>query len=339
MRYQWIDSLKGLGMILVIATHSSLSTVFPELSVMLTAGYMGMFFVLSGYTAKKEPLGQAIRKKANRLLIPYFFYGIAITSLFSIIEIASGSININEWIGLLYSRYAIHPLGCSDNTFLLRTAAPLWFLTAMFMAYLCFYIYVGLKGLVSKCLCVVLYIIATISLHQLGILLPWSIDTSFLCALLIIVGYEFSPYAMKIYKKRFSYFVTLLILLGVYVTIVTYNGNANLSVGYYGYLGAFSIFLYFILSVLITVLYSELLKLCSNKGGMNFLAFIGKHSLRLMCIHMPFIVVLQFFFGKFGVIGVFATFICSFVMSLVTSLIIERFCNRFANKYLFLKYL
>ena len=69
MRHIWIDALKGFGMILVIATHSSLSIVSPKLTVMLTAGYMAIFFILSGYTTKKEAFIPAIKKKAKRLLI------------------------------------------------------------------------------------------------------------------------------------------------------------------------------------------------------------------------------------------------------------------------------
>ena len=298
-----------------------------------------MFFILSGYTTKEEVFGPAIKKKAMRLLVPYFFYGIATTALFSVTDIVRGSININEWVGLLYSRYAIRPLNSPDNTFLLCTTAPLWFLTAMFMAYCWFYIYANLRSTVSKCVCIVLYITATIILHKIGILLPWSIDTSFLCALFIIVGYEFSPHATTIYKKDFKYFATLFILLGIYLTIVTYNGGANLSVGHYGDQGILSIILYFALSVIITILYSELLKLCNNNGIIRFLAFIGNHSLRLMCMHLPIIIILGPLFKRIGCADKFAIFISAFVISLVASIIIEKIRNRYTDRYPILKYL
>lgn len=339
MRFQWIDSLKGGAMIMVIATHSSCSTVFPKLSVILTAGYMAIFFILSGCTTKNEELGLAIKKKAMRLLIPYFFYGITITFLFSILHILfNSSININEWIGLLYSRYAIYRLNHPDNIFLLHTTAPLWFLTAMFISYIWFYIYRELKDILKRCVCVMLFITATIILQNTEILLPWSIDTSFLCALFIIIGHEFSSYATKIHKKGFIYFTILLVLLCAYLVIVTYNGNANLSIGFYGNLGTLSIFLYFILSIIITILYGELLKMFDNSFISIFLAFVGRHSLRLMCIHLPIIVLLNYF-TRFVVVGKFATFIITFIISLTISIVIEKIRNRYVVKYPILKYL
>lgn len=328
--------MKGLGIILVIATHSPLSIAYPKLLKLLATGYMAMFFILSGYTTKKEAFGPAIKKKAMRLLIPYIFYGVVITFLFSITGLVRNS--TNEWIGLLYSRYAIYPLQHANNTFLLRTTSPLWFLTAMFMAYTWFYSYVNLKKATHRNVCIALYIAATIALHDIGVLLPWSIDTSFLCALFIIVGYKFSSYATTVYRKRFKYFATLSILLGIYITIVTYNGSVNLSVGYYGNLGTLSIFLYFMLSIIFTILYSEILKLSNNKIT-HFLAFVGKHSLRLMCIHFPLIVLLGPLFTKMGVFGKFATFISAFIISLGTSMAIEKIRNRYAGKYPMLRFI
>ena len=339
MRYQWIDALQGFGMLLVIASHASLSTVFPKLSVMLTAGYMAIFFILSGYTTKKEVFCVAVKKKAQRLLIPYFFYGIAITSMFSITSMLSGAININEWIGLIYSRYAIHPLNFPNNTFLLGATSPLWFLTAMFVSYIWFYIYVGLKGCVRKWSCIIIYFGATIFLDRITILLPWSIDTSFLCALFIIFGYEFSSYATKTYKKGFVYFTTLLILAGIYIALVEYNGNANLSVAFYGTRGTLSIVLYFVFSIIITIFYSEILKLCNNNIIIKFLTYIGKHSLRLMCIHLPIIAILNTALFHYGIANKFIEFFVALIISLIASVIIEKICHRYSNKYTILRYL
>ncbi len=339
MRHIWIDALKGFGMILVIATHSSLSIVSPKLTVMLTAGYMAIFFILSGYTTKKEAFIPAIKKKAKRLLIPYFFYGISITTLFTIAKIPSGNIDINEWIGLIYSRYAIHPLDYPNNTFLLGETSPLWFLTAMFVSYIWFYIYVGLKDRIKKWLCIIMYFMATIFLQKIEILLPWSIDTSFLCAIFIITGYEFSSYATRVYKKGFTYFTTLLILTSIYIALVEYNGNANLSVGFYGPHSTLSIILYFIFSIIITILYSEVLKSFNNSIIIKFLAFIGKHSLRLMCIHLPLINLINGIMNRVGIVNKLSVFVCAFALSLIVSVIIEKVCNRYNNKFAIFKYL
>lgn len=341
MRLHWIDALKGFGIILVIAIHSSIYCIFPTISTLLTAGYMAMFFILSGYTAKKESITSGIAKKAKRLLIPYIFYGTIITSFFAIFDLAIGHFNTREWIGLLYSRYSLYPLGTTPNVVLLslRSTSPLWFLTAMFLSFVWFYLYANIKKAAGKVLCVILYIIATMILYYSPILLPWSFDTSFLCALFIITGYEFKEYAIKEYKKNLLYFLTLLVMLAVYIALVTFNNNANLSIRIYGELGTLSIILYYIFSLFITVIYSETLKLCDKNMIGRFFSFVGKHSLRIMCIHMPLITVLGWGLNRFGVFGIIMVFVTAFACSLGISVGIERVCNRYLDKCSLLKYL
>lgn len=335
MRYQWVDSLKGLGIILVIATHTSLSALFPGITLMLTSGYMAMFFILSGYTAKMETFSLAIEKKAKRLLIPYFFYGVVVISLFSLFR---RNIDVNEWIGLMYSRYAFYPLDNSKNILLLRTNAPLWFLTAMFISYIWFYIYVGLKRFASKFACIAIYIMATLAFQRINYLFPWSIDTSFMCALFIIVGYEFKTYAFREYRKELSYFLLMLILLAIHITTAIFNGKTNLSVGFYGNHGIMSVFLYFINSIIFTLLYAEVLKSCNNNLFVRVLAFDGKHSLRLMCIHLPLIMFMGVF-KIYGVAGQFAIFIITIISSLGISIVIEKLCKRYKIYCPMLRYL
>lgn len=341
MRHQWIDALKGFGIILVIAMHSSIYCIFPTISILLTAGYMAMFFILSGYTAKKENITSGMAKKAKRLLIPYIFYGIIITSFFAILDLVYGYFNTREWIGLLYSRHSLYPLGTTTNVVLLssRSISPLWFLTAMFFSFLWFYLYANIKKTASKVLCIIIYIIATIMLYYSPILLPWSLDTSFLCALFIITGYQFKEYAIKEYKKNLLYFLTLSAILAAYIALVSFNDNANLSIRIYGELGALSIILYYILSLLITIIYSEVLKLCNKNMLGRFLSFVGKHSLRIMCIHMPLITFSGWGLNRFGVFGIIMVFVTAFACSLGISVGIEKVCNRYSDKCSLLKYL
>ena len=200
VHYQWIDALKGLLIILVVAMHSSLYLVMPKLSLVLSAGYMAVFFVLSGYTAKEGTFIPGITKKMKRLLFPYIFYGVVITAYFSIVSICNGYINTSEWFGLLYSRYCVYPLGTEPNIMLLssRATAPLWFLTSMFVSFVWFYVYVNLKQYFCKIICIISYLLLSALFYSLDILLPWSIDTSFICALFIITGYELSSFATKV---------------------------------------------------------------------------------------------------------------------------------------------
>lgn len=96
-----------------------------------------IFFVSAGFIWKEDSTFRVyISKKAKRLLIPYFFYGL---SLVLIMWIANNglSLQMNDLFfrikGLLYSRFCFYPLGTDKNCFFLNSLnSPLWFLTAMF---------------------------------------------------------------------------------------------------------------------------------------------------------------------------------------------------------------
>lgn len=339
-RKLWIDALKGLGIILVVASHISTLHQYTNLITLLGRGYMAMFFIASGYTSKNEEFTLGISKKFKRLLTPYFFYGIAITLFFTLLDIISKkNIQYNEWAGLLYSRYCLLPLGEENNIHLLsgRSTAPLWFLTAMFISYIWFYIYINLKKFKNKTYCIITYISATILLSFPNILLPWSIDTSFLFALFLITGYELKTAVMKDYNKNITYFSTITFLTIIYLLLFNINGNSNLSVRIYGSQGVISILIYYSFSLIITLLYGEVLKGCKNNFITKALAFVGKHSLRIMCIHIPLITLIPINCDLF--IYVFLKFLAVLLVSIFLSWILEFIFSKYSEKYNTLKYL
>ena len=264
----------------------------------LTAGYVSMFFVLAGYNAKDENLLPALKKKFKRLIIPYFVYGALAIFLFSILDIVRDGFSVHwllrNFIALSYSRFSIYKLGTETNILLFPTfLSPLWFLTSMFVAYIWFYIYAQLKSKASKWLCITIYIAFTLLLANNKILFPWSLDTSFLCSLLIISGYEFKNFFMAQNKMNFKYITLFIIACILYILIVNVNGATNLSVKVYGNLNYLSIPLFFILTLLITFIYGETFKSFVPINITKCFAFIGRLSLRIMCIHMPIVCLLK----------------------------------------------
>ena len=88
--YKWIDYSQGIGCLLVLLGHSiqateaqSQSEFFYILNTIIYSFHMPLFFFLSGYLSfklleidKKEYRLQWLKKRAKRLLVPYFFVGI-----------------------------------------------------------------------------------------------------------------------------------------------------------------------------------------------------------------------------------------------------------------------
>ncbi len=69
-RKQWLDAIKGVAIILVIMSHTY---GVPYLHQYLTACYMPLFFIASGYVFRNRE--KALAKKARQLLQPYLLWG------------------------------------------------------------------------------------------------------------------------------------------------------------------------------------------------------------------------------------------------------------------------
>lgn len=78
MRYDWIDSLKGFAILLVVIGH--LNFVSNELNQYIYSFHMPLFFFISGYLlsiGKYLNNGKFfLRKKVHSLIMPYFLFSL-----------------------------------------------------------------------------------------------------------------------------------------------------------------------------------------------------------------------------------------------------------------------
>lgn len=82
-RYTWLDSLKGLGIVLVVLGHASTIGV---LNTSLYAFHMPLFFIISGLLFKERPLGETVARKARRLLVPYLVFALLTFAYWALVE-------------------------------------------------------------------------------------------------------------------------------------------------------------------------------------------------------------------------------------------------------------
>lgn len=281
-RIEWIDSLKGAMMLAVIWSHSSANNTSG--GYWITASYMAVFYFLSGYIFKDKNNGfpKFLLGKAKRLLIPYFSYGTLLVLIDAFIPMTPDDFDrsaANKWMGLLYSRYMLYPDNFSDNVFFLQSYdSTLWFLTSMFLTYLMFYCF--LKSRKRRWFIIIAFVSGYI-LTFCPILLPWSVDTVPVTALIMCGGYYFKNLSCDSVSKKWKTAITTIILL-VYVVAIKQNAGINLSIRCYG-TGALAYIFYYVIAftgaVLWTILFS---KLPVNKG----LQFIGKHGVTYMCLQL-----------------------------------------------------
>ena len=328
-RIIWIDSVKGIGILLIMLVHMNAA---PEFVNYLVPGYVSMFFVASGITLKlRNDIRQDIVRKAKRILIPYFFYGLSIVLITVIVSILMHKAPdiMRRIFGIFYSRRCIEVGGnVPENQLLLPGGcAPLWFMTAFFVSYMLVFLW-------EKChksyWLIILYAILSYVLCQLPVLLPWSLDLAPLGALFIITGYQYRQFLTE--RRKLSGFLLVVALFAVFVYA---NGDTNMSLRECG-----NIVLFYFIGILEFQLFALMFQRCEGTVIESVFAYIGRHSLRLMCIHMfIWVTIKDLLVAKidedYTVLMAYATLTLIFIIDTI----IERISVRYGKSISLLKYI
>lgn len=269
-RLEYVDIAKGIGIVLVVCSHSDAL----NLMWLMMGMFVPIFYFCSGYTfTLKGTLRENIKKRFRKLFVPYLFFNILLFCAFM-------HFSLREVVGVFYSRYSLYPLDISPNIkFLTSGNYPMWFLTSMIVSYLFFYLIVYYDKF--RLWLIIGYLTLTVVLTKCPILLPWSLDTSFLTALFMYVGME-----VRNKKLISAYWWQIGLLIIVYIGLQIFGGDINLSVRMYGT----SVFFFFLLGCIgsFVVLWGAK---CIEKTYLGMvLVKLGQHSLTIFCVQMIFIV-------------------------------------------------
>ena len=94
-RINWVDALKGFGIILVVIGHAGCPNWLVRWIYIF---HMPLFFLLSGLMAKESEYlrgGQWIKRKTRSLLWPYLIFGI-LEFLFDVLKALCVTIVVSE---------------------------------------------------------------------------------------------------------------------------------------------------------------------------------------------------------------------------------------------------
>ncbi len=318
-RLEYVDIAKGVGIILVVCSHSDAL----DLMWLMMGMFVPIFYFCSGYTySMKGTLKECMEKRLRKLFVPYLFYSILMFIVF-------GHFSLREVIGVFYSRYCLYPLNVSPNIkFMTSGNYPMWFLTSMIVSYFFFCLIVyheRIRYWLFFC-----YFAITIVLTKCPILLPWSIDTSFLTALLMYVG-------MLVRKKNliFADLWQVGLVAIAYIGLQIIGGEINLSVRMYGT----SVIIYFILGCFgsFVVLWGARQMERTILG--NVFLSLGRHSMTIFCIQIFFVYwaknMFHYFFPQVNApyyAGIFEVIIALFGGWMI-SILIHR--SRFLDRHIF----
>lgn len=274
-RLDYIDTAKGLGIILVVLSH----TEHWELMYYTMSFFVPIFFFCSGYTSSKKDisLNTCFWRQTVKLLKPYIFFSILLLLYFH-------DFSLRAFAGITYSRYCLFPFGTEADIchFMIVGNYPMWFLTCMVVAYLLYDLLIYYPR--YQYWLIGTYLVMTAGATYLPILLPWSLDTAPLMAVIMFSGTLVRKYFPDIFKTKKVHWLVILSLV-LYLLLLPFSHDINISVRMYGPNMMTYLFAAFTGCIILTYLSRLLQRTIVGKG----LQQIGIHSLTIFCIEIPFI--------------------------------------------------
>ncbi|MEN6567282.1 MAG: acyltransferase family protein [Veillonellales bacterium] len=273
-RVEWVDTAKGIGIILVVLGHIWL---MREGYNYIYSFHMPLFFFLSGYIvnfAKYDGLRQFIVVKLNGLVIPYFWfsfftylYWVLVERKFSGNEVSPAAAFINIFISPGADQYLPHN-------------PALWFLTCLFIVAIAFY------GMASK-----------LKLPHIGILLllssaagyaatlylpssfPWSIDVAPTAIVFYGMGFIIKKMKVTFIKSSRRRLWVLCCCVPAGFIISQLNGSVVMADNVYGN------YLYFYLGASLGITNVVIIAMLFRKN--RALSYLGQNSLIILALHFP----------------------------------------------------
>lgn len=202
-----IDFAKGATILLMLFDHIYSKGNF------ITSFHMPLFFIISGYFYKDEPIKVTLIKKIKKLLVPFFVIELVCILTEIIIYIINGA--TKEDILQIVKDKGIGLITAQNNHLT-------WFLMTLFLGYM---IYALIYRIVGKHK--ILYVIFIVGISFAGYLIsdvnvvkPYQIDVSMIVVIYIAIGHIFKKYGEK-FEKKWKYiilFVSLPIwIIGIYM--------------------------------------------------------------------------------------------------------------------------
>lgn len=287
-RKAWLDIAKAYGVGLVVLSHT-------EINIPLVGYFGGMFmipvfFVAAGYTYrdKGEDFTVFIKGKAKRLLIPYFVTNVLLTAFFAVLN---RSVSKASLLGIFYSRSMLMRADSPWNMALMTSLnSPTWFLTCLFLS-LCFYRLIDRKfpDARKRRIAVIIAMTFGIFLRNVSpVLLPWAPENALLFLGLLELGRTLKKGGRSWLRKNQWIYANF--LLG-FVTFAYLNGAVNVSIGEYGH----SMLLFVLIGALGSLLCMKAAELTEKylRFLVRPLAFVGRHTLEILCWHLFAIEILK----------------------------------------------
>lgn len=141
MRLRFIDIAKGISIICIILGHLGIHNI----TRVVFTFHVPIFFLITGYFVNtKGSVRDFVRKKAGSLLVPYYVTSLVMIVIAALIGLRDGNVlhNVKEWTyAALYASG-----GRYDHPFYIKEIGAIWFLWATFWGCLFLRVALDLKS-------------------------------------------------------------------------------------------------------------------------------------------------------------------------------------------------
>lgn len=186
----WVDSAKGIGVILVVVGHLLYNSDLPLLNKLIYSFHVPLFFILSGYVQKEISGVNYLKRRARKLLVPFFLYTIIGLPIWGYLIIKHGGTIVDVFTDAFYVNGVI-----SNN--------PLWFLIVLFeISFIIFAFDVPRRNLLTQLMIYILAVLFSYFLYTADIELCniFGINRAIVC----LAFYMFGILLARVDEKAFS---------------------------------------------------------------------------------------------------------------------------------------
>ena len=278
-REEWIDYLRGIGIILMFIGHS---TIWTPIVNWIYGFHMPLFFMLSGFLFNRQKwaeagFGRFALARLKNYIIPYFIW-CAICFVINLPLLYVSFRHDNLPLAVLQNLGWIVTSVRVDGVFLPQNCTALWFLTCLFLSQLVFYGLVQCKPL-WQCVLSAAFIAINYAMNDFKApILPWHFEVSLIGAIFMLIGYTIKEKQLIDQAKSAIIPVSMILVSSV---IILLNGSKDIYYRNYGY----DLTLFMIAAVMISYAFMWICKSMHALYGKSIVCTLGVYSIIAMALN------------------------------------------------------
>lgn len=269
-RVEWIDILKGIGIIYVVIGHANNNQM---LSRYINSFHMPLFFLISGYLfnhSKYENIIIFIKKKFKTLILPYCIFAI-IGMVFQF--------SFREMLEIqFYKRQVLYGIITTNGIW----NGPIWFLVCLFFVEILYYLLTSQDNKYIQNIGVLLFsLIGYLLSNHFEVMLIWRLNTAFTALLFFHIGNIFKT------KKNLNLNIAKAIIISISAFLISIFVAMKLNTLVIVSRGQYGNYFYFHIAALAGVIFYITLSKAIDKIYIlnKILSYLGKNSIVIMSLH------------------------------------------------------